>query len=66
MPKKVGFTQVQVQIADSLFQRVQNALWWTPGRLTLTALVRAGLLAQVEALEAEHNKGRPFRNPPEE
>jgi hypothetical protein len=61
-------TRVSYDLPVELVDRVRAAtvaLSGPPERLTLAGLVERALEAEVERLEREHNKGKPFPKPAE-
>jgi hypothetical protein len=67
-PRKAGKDQrrasdaLLLRVEDDLLQRARNAA--AALHTTATEIARHGLRAEVERLEAEHNRGRPFPEPP--
>lgn len=67
-PRKAGKDQrrasdaLLLRVEDDLLQRARNAA--AALHTTATEVARHGLRAEVERLEAEHNRGRPFPEPP--
>ena len=47
-------------LEPALVERARNAVYGTPGGLTLSGLVAAGLEAQIAKLERKFNDGQPF------
>lgn len=55
-----GKTPVSIRLPDDLLERVRNAIWHTGNRTTITDIAIDGLTEWVEAVEKQHNKGKPF------
>lgn len=49
-----------IRLDDELLERTKNAVWHIGQGLTITGLIEEGLLARIQDLEKQHNKGKAF------
>ena len=60
MPDPKDKSRVTIYLDRSLIERARNACAALP-QFTLTEVLAGGIEKAVSALEARHNKGRPFK-----